>query len=103
MENMIKKIVDADEEAKAMEKKTQQEKEELSKRIEQQTKEIYDSYMAKAQDVVKRNDEQEAILAQKQWDEIQSNHNSVLIKLKSDYEQNHDKWSDQIVQRTITM
>ena len=34
MENMIKKIVDADNEAKAMEKDTLEEKEELSKTIE---------------------------------------------------------------------
>ena len=39
---MIKKIVDADNEAKAMEKDTLEEKEELSKSIEIDTKKIYD-------------------------------------------------------------
>ena len=38
MENMIKKIVDADNEAKAMEKDTLEEKEQLSKSIEIETK-----------------------------------------------------------------
>ena len=56
MENMIKKIVDADNEAKAMEKDTLEEKEELSKTIEAETKKIYDDFMAKAEEVVKRND-----------------------------------------------
>ena len=60
MENMIKKIVDADNEAKAMEKDTLEEKEELSKTIEAETKKIYDDFMAKAEEVVKRNDIQEA-------------------------------------------
>ena len=59
MENMIKKIVDADNEAKAMEKDTLEEKEELSKTIEAETKKIYDDFMAKAEEVVKRNDIQE--------------------------------------------
>ena len=57
MENMIKKIVDADNEAKAMEKDTLEEKEELSKTIEAETKKIYDDFMAKAEEVVKRNKE----------------------------------------------
>ncbi len=48
MENMIKKIVDADNEAKAMEKDTLEEKEELSKTIEAETKKIYDDFMAKS-------------------------------------------------------
>ena len=56
MENMIKKIVDADNEAKAMEKDTLEEKEELSKTIEAETKKIYDDFMAKAEEVVKRNE-----------------------------------------------
>ena len=45
MENMIKKIVDADNEAKAMEENALKEKEELSKKIDEETKKIYDSYM----------------------------------------------------------
>ena len=52
MENMIKKIVDADNEAKAMEKDTLEEKEELSKTIEAETKKIYDDFMAKAEGYV---------------------------------------------------
>ena len=72
MENMIKKIVDADNEAKAMEKDTLEEKEELSKSIEIETKKIYDDYMAKAEEVVKRNDIQEAKKAEQQWEEISS-------------------------------
>jgi 2-oxoglutarate dehydrogenase complex dehydrogenase (E1) component-like enzyme len=67
MENMIKKIVDADNEAKAMEKDTLEEKEELSKTIEAETKKIYDDFMAKAEEVVKRNDIQEAKKAEQQW------------------------------------
>ena len=79
MENMIKKIVDADNEAKAMEKDTLEEKEELSKTIEAETKKIYDDFMAKAEEVVKRNDIQETKKAEQQWEEIQSKHNSVHI------------------------
>lgn len=101
MENMIKKIVDADNEAKAMEKDTLEEKEELSKTIEAETKKIYDDFMAKAEEVVKRNDIQETKKAEQQWEEIQGKHNSVHIKLDSDFKLNCDKWVDEIVKRTV--
>ena len=78
MENMIKKIVDADNEAKAMEKDTLEEKEELSKTIEAETKKIYDDFMAKAEEVVKRNDIQETKKAEQQWEEIQGKHKSKV-------------------------
>lgn len=100
-ENMIKKIVDADNEAKAMEKDTLEEKEELSKTIEAETKKIYDDFMAKAEEVVKRNDIQETKKAEQQWEEIQGKHNSVHIKLDSDFKLNCDKWVDEIVKRTV--
>ena len=93
MENMIKKIVDADNEAKAMEKDTLEEKEELSKTIEAETKKIYDDFMAKAEEVVKRNDIQETKKAEQQWEEIQGKHNSVHIKLDSDFKLNCDKFA----------
>ena len=101
VENMIKKIVDADNEAKAMEKDTLEEKEELSKTIEAETKKIYDDFMAKAEEVVKRNDIQETKKAEQQWEEIQGKHNSVHIKLDSDFKLNCDKWVDEIVKRTV--
>ena len=98
---MIKKIVDADNEAKAMEKDTLEEKEELSKTIEAETKKMYDDFMAKAEEVVKRNYIQEAKKAEQQLEEIQRKHNSVHIKLDSDFKLNCDKWVDEIVKRTV--
>ena len=41
MENMIKKIVDADNEAKTLEQNALKEKEELEKQIEDEAKQIY--------------------------------------------------------------
>lgn len=101
MENMIKKIVDADNEAKAIEEVTLKEKEELSKKIKDETKSIYDKYMSNAIETVKRNDINEEKKAEKQWQEIQNKQKSVNIKLQSDYEHNCDKWVDMIVKRTL--
>lgn len=101
MENMIKKIVDADNEAKAMEDVTLKEKEKLSKQIEADAKRIYDKYMSDAEATIKRNNENEEKKAKQQWDEIQKKQNSVHIKLQSDFEQNCDKWVDELISRTL--
>lgn len=103
MENMIKKIVEADNEAQALEQVTLKEKEELSKSIDAEAKKIYDDYMKAAEQTVKHNDEQEEKQAMKQLEEIKQKHSSVSIKLKSDFAQNCDKWVDEIVGRTLAL
>lgn len=101
MENMIKKIVDADNEAKAMEENALKEKEKLAEKINEEAQKIYDSYMKDAIESVKRNDALEEKKAEKSWEEIQKKQNSAHIKLQSDYERNCTKWVDEIVKRTL--
>lgn len=98
---MIKKIVDADNEAKAMEEATLKEKEKLSKEIELEAQLIYDKYMSDAEKIVARNNENEEKRAEQKWKEINNKQNSVHIKLQSDYEQNCGKWVEEIVKRTL--
>lgn len=102
MENMIKKIIDADNEAKLLEESTLKEKAELNKKIDAEIKKIHDSYMAKAEKIVKSNIDSEEKKAKQQWEDIQKKHNAILVKLKADFEMNHDKWADEIVKRTIS-
>ena len=101
MEDMIKKIVDADNEAKAMEEIALREKEELDKKIDEDIKKIYDKRMREALETVKRNDAQEEKQAEKRLEEIRSKQKSAHIKLRSDYERNCDKWVDAIVRRIL--
>lgn len=101
MENMIKKIVDADNEAKALEQAAIQEKETLEKQIEEEAKAIYDKYMSDAEETVMRNNANEENKARQQLDEIRKKQGSLKIKLQSDFEQNCGKWVDEIVIRTL--
>lgn len=101
MEDMIKKIVDADNEAKAMEEIALREKEELDKKIDEDIKKIYDKRMREALETVKRNDAQEEKQAEKRLEEIRSKQKSAHIKLRSDYERNCEKWVDAIVRRIL--
>jgi gas vesicle protein len=94
---MIKQIVEADAEAKAFDEENQKNKEALAKEIDAQAKVIYDSYMSKADETIER----QSAYIRHQWQDTRQKHKSVLIKLKSDFEANADKWSDEIAKRTI--
>lgn len=102
MENMIKKIVDADNEAKALEQTALQEKDKLMKQIEDEADRIYQKYMKDAEETVKRNNANEENKARQQLDEINKKQSSVKIKLQSDFDRNCDKWVDEIVSRTLS-
>lgn len=101
MENMIKKIVDADNEAKALEQNALQEKEILSRQIDDEAKKIYEKYMSDAEETVSRNNTNEENKTRQQLDEIKKKQNSISIKLQSDFDQNFDRWVDEIVSRTL--
>lgn len=101
MENMIKKIVDADNEAKTLEQNALKEKEELEKQIEDEAKQIYDKHMSEAEETVRRNNVNEENKARQQLIEIQKKQNSVKIKLQADFDRNSDKWVDEIVSRAL--
>ncbi|MDO4830815.1 MAG: hypothetical protein Q4A46_05000 [Clostridia bacterium] len=101
MENMIQKIVDADNEAKEMEKNLAKEKSELNQKIDNEAKSIYDKYMNEALETVKRNNELEERNAADRWQEVKGKQESAHIKLQSDFKNNCDKWVDEIVSRVV--
>lgn len=101
MENMIQKIVDADNEAKEMEKSLAKEKSELNQKIDNEAKSIYDKYMNEALETVKRNNELEERNAADRWQEVKGKQKSAHIKLQADFKNNCDKWVDEIVSRVV--
>ena len=101
MEDMIRKIVYADNEAKALEEATLKEKEALENSIDEECKKIYDEYMNEALITAEKNDESEEKNAEERWNEVQQKQKSARTKLTADYERNCDKWVDEIVERVL--
>lgn len=101
MEDMIRRIVEADNEAKAIELETIKEKNELNKLIDEESQKIFDKHMNTALETIKRNELAEEKNTKQQWEEIKKKHKSTEIKLQSDYELNCDKWVDAIVSRVL--
>ena len=101
MQNMIQRIIDADNEAKVLEAENRRKAEAQKEEIEKQAKEMYDNYISTAMETVKKNDALEEQKTEKAWQEISAKQNSAMIKLKADFESNRDRWVDEIVSRVI--
>ena len=83
-----------------MEADTLKEKEELSRKIEDETKAIYQKYMNDAAEQIKRNDIQEKKRS-KSNGRNPNKQKSAHIKLQSDFKQNCDNWVNTIYNRVI--
>ncbi|MBU5462901.1 hypothetical protein [Lachnoclostridium sp. MSJ-17] len=101
MQDMIRKIVQADTEAKAMDEANRKNAEEEKRRIEAEAAAIYESYMESAKREIAKNNAYLEKRYYKKWTDITARQASSLIKLRMDYEQNCDRWVDDIVQRVL--
>lgn len=99
MQDMIKRIVDADNEAKALEEANKKAAEKEKLRIEEEAKEIYQGYMDEAQKTIAKNDAYLEKRFARKLTEVEAKQESTLIKMKSDYESNRDRWVNEIVSR----
>lgn len=101
MQDMIRKIVQADTEAKAMDEANRKNAEEEKRRIKAEAAAIYESYMESAKREIAKNNAYLEKRYYKKWTDITARQASSLIKLRMDYEQNCDRWVDDIVQRVL--
>ncbi len=102
MQNMIKRIVEADNEAKALEEANRNAAEEEKKQIEMEAEAIYQKYMDEAREEIAKSDAYLEKRTDRKLKNVAAKQKSALIKLKSDYEQNRDRWVDEIVSRVVS-
>ncbi len=101
LQDMIQRIVAADNKAKQLDEENRRAAENEKKRIEEEAEEIYRKYMADAEEEAAKNDE----YLEKQFDrklqDVTAKQESALIKLRADFERDRSKWVDMIVDRVI--
>ena len=101
MQDMIRKIIEADNEAKALAEANQKAAEEEKLKIEKEAEAIYKQQMDNAKKKNTKNDDYLEKRYNRKWTNIQAKQASALIKLKADYEQDCDRWVDDIVRRVL--
>lgn len=99
MQDMIKRIVEADNEARALDEANQKATEKKKQKIENEAAAIYKRYMDDAQTTIAKNETYLEKRFSRKLGEIDAKRESTLIKLRSDFEQNRDRWVDELVSR----
>ncbi|MBR1731553.1 MAG: hypothetical protein IJ725_03885 [Ruminococcus sp.] len=102
MQDMIRRIVEADNEAKALEARNRKTAEEEKKKIEEEAEAIYQKHMDDAQEEIARNSAYLEKRTERNLEEVAAKQESAMIKLKADYEQNRDRWVNEIFNRVIS-
>lgn len=98
---MIRRIIEADNEAKELEESNRIAAEKRKQKIEEEAAAIYKKYMDDAQAEIAKNNTYLEKRNRKKLSDITAKQESVLIKLRSDYEQNRDRWVEEIFNRVV--
>lgn len=101
MQDMLKKIIEMDEQARLVKEQAIKEKAATEQEIIETKKKIYEDYIDRAKDRVRKNLEVDRANAEKEWEKAQAKHQEILSNLDTMYSENHDLWVNQIVERVI--
>ena len=101
MQDMLKKIIEMDEQARLVKEQAQQEKATTEQEIIDTKKRIYNEYIERAKIRVEKNLEVDRTNAQKQWEKSQIKNEEIINELETSFSENSEKWADEIVKRVL--
>ena len=99
MQDMLKRIIEMDEQARLVKEQAKKEKAATEQEIIETKKKIYDEYIERAKDRVRKNLEVDKANAEKEWEIKKAQHQVLSDNLDKTYSENHDLWVEQIVTR----
>ena len=102
MQDVIKKLVDIDEQAKVFNEETNKEKEKLEVQIKEETEKIYDKYMADAKVEVETEKKKIDSEGAAKFEKGEERRKEQAQSLKQKFDANADKWVEQIVESVIS-
>lgn len=101
LEDMIKKIVEIDEQAQELTDEVQQENVDMVKKVAEQREKLRDEYLTRARkriDIIKQENQKKA---ENMLSEAQQKFEKKSAQLDSIYKENNNKWVDAIFNRVI--
>ncbi len=102
MQDMLKKIIEMDEQARLVKEQAEKEKSASEQEIVKVKQQIYDDYINRAKERVEKNLTADKANAEKSWENTKAKHEAVLAELESANKENHDKWVQEIFSRVIS-
>lgn len=101
MQDMLKKIIEMDEQARLVKEQANKEKIATEKEIIETKKRIYDDYIERAKERVRKNLEVDKANCEKSWEATSKKHGSIISELEATDKENHNMWVNEIVSRVI--
>ncbi len=101
MQDMLSKIVNMDEKVRIQNKQAEQRKADSFKKISKKRDNIYNDYISRARERIKKNEIIERARAEKNWQELEAKQKKFLVMLDESYAENGQQWIDAIVDNVI--
>lgn len=101
MDDMLSKIVNMDEKVRMENKQAEQTKADSFKVIAKKKDAIYNDYISRARERIKKNEIAEREAAEKKWQALELKQKVFLDGLDELYAENGEKWVETIVQNVI--
>ena len=101
MEDMLSRIVNMDEKVRLETQQAQQNKADTFKSISEKKDAIYNEYISNAREEIEKTYQLETKVAEERLRTVQDKQKECLAVMEKMYQQNAEKWVDEIVERVI--
>ena len=101
MQDLLKKIIQMDEQARKAEQQARVEKLKSEQEIEALREQIYNDYIVRAKDRVEKNIAVDRKIAEEKLEAYREHSEEMKQEMERQYSENHDQWVDEIVSRAL--
>lgn len=101
MEDVIKQIIDMDRKAQQTTEAAQREKLTCEQEIEEKVRALREDYLQKARRRIRINSEMDRTMMNQKWEKCKTHYDEQASVLEQAYNDHHDEWVEQIVQRVL--
>ena len=102
MQDLLKKIIEMDEQARKIEQQAKDEKIKSEEEVEQLKEQIYNDYITRAKDRIEKNIAVDRANADKRIAALQERTAKMKAEMDRLYSEKKDGWVDEIVKRSLT-
>ena len=102
MQDLLKKIIEMDEQARKIEQQAKDEKIKSEEEVEQLKEQIYNDYIVRAKDRIEKNIAVDRANADKRIAAAQERTEQMKADMNRLYQENKDAWVNEIVQRSLS-
>lgn len=101
MQDLLKRIIEMDEQARKIEQQAKDEKLRSETEVEQLKEQIYNDYIVRAKDRIEKNIAVDRENADKKYARAQQQNEEIKQEMNRLYTEKKDRWVDQIVKRSL--